>query len=66
MKRTQGEREPPEHGLKKWWRDHPRDKKQKKIGCGYTNYIKNSCTVWMHFVLCQNLGSIHKKIHSIN
>jgi hypothetical protein len=30
MRRTQGEREPPDHGLKKWWQDHPKDKKNKE------------------------------------
>ncbi|XP_069686673.1 uncharacterized protein [Periplaneta americana] len=29
MRKTQGEREPPEHGLKKWWRDHPKEKQKK-------------------------------------
>jgi len=50
MKGTQGERELPEHGLKRWWHN---DKKQKKIGCGYkwkTEYIKNICIILMQFV----------------
>jgi hypothetical protein len=54
MKRTQGERDPPEHGLKRWWHDHPRDKKLKKIGCGYKwkiEYIKNICIILMQFML---------------
>jgi hypothetical protein len=35
MRRTQGEREPPEHGLRKWWQDHPKNReKQRKVCCG--------------------------------
>jgi hypothetical protein len=51
---TRWERDPPEHGLKRWWHHHPRDKKQKKIGRGYkwkTDYIKNICIILMQFVL---------------
>ncbi|XP_021940778.1 uncharacterized protein LOC110840210 isoform X3 [Zootermopsis nevadensis] len=44
MRRTQGEREPPDHGLKKWWRDHPTDnkKKEKQKVCNKSSKVDNS------------------------
>ncbi|XP_031565617.1 uncharacterized protein LOC116300805 isoform X2 [Actinia tenebrosa] len=31
MKQTSGDREPPTHGLIKWWREHPKPKKPKPV-----------------------------------
>lgn len=31
MKQTSGDREPPTHGLIKWWKDHPKPKKHKPV-----------------------------------
>ncbi|XP_078606310.1 uncharacterized protein LOC144879003 isoform X1 [Branchiostoma floridae x Branchiostoma japonicum] len=31
MKRTGGDREPPQHGLKKWWKEHPKKKKKEEL-----------------------------------
>jgi hypothetical protein len=60
MKRTQGERDPPEHGLKRWWHNHPRDKKQKKIGCKSNkvdNTVHNAVTPLQHISSMQLLDT---------
>jgi len=68
MKKTGGNREPPEHGLKSYWKKHPKPKKEKtetkQVAKSTTNVFNHDTTSPVIPAIIQPLGILQAAVNS--